>query len=232
MNNIKLIKYLIDLQTKLRKSYLDRYKLKFDDIVSFYERMGYVFFKDNGKNYNLNIFGIRSADLTPGVYNDTIGVAWEYGKTKNLYVYKATTDPGLYYLNNPINIIGTAVLVPGQYRGVYMLGTHRKGTKFEHRALVQVKPMRYWRVKDYDNYSQLPIDEGEIYEEIAMTNLHSKPRGFKETDDIGRDSAGCQVIAEVERYHTEFLKIVEEAAKVQGNRFTYTLFYEPTLLIQ
>ena len=37
----------------------------------------------------------------------------------------STTDPGTYYREDPMNVRGTAVMQPEQYRGVYKIGRPR-----------------------------------------------------------------------------------------------------------
>ena len=63
-----------------------------------------------------------------------------------LLTYDCTTDPGLYYRHNPLNCFGTAVLVPGQYRGAFVLGQHQG----LYEALTQGKSLPVYRDDDLD----------------------------------------------------------------------------------
>ena len=62
-----------------------------------------------GGDYNLNIVGIRSADTTPNKFNDALYVIY---KERGMWVarwWPITTDPGLYWLENPGNQLGYRV---------------------------------------------------------------------------------------------------------------------------
>jgi hypothetical protein len=187
-----------------------------DDVVEAYKFMGYRYFV-TGK-YNLNIFGIRNLDDPhSNRFNDLICLTYvdDFGKM-NLKKYAATTDPGLYYRRNPMNPKGTAVLIPGQYRGVYKVGLH---TGYE--ALVQYKPMKYWR----DNNRNDELDfSGQVYEEVVATNIHRATAIDGLTSNlVDKYSAGCQVIASKNQYK-EFMYLVNKSRDIFGNSFTYTLF--------
>jgi len=208
--------------------HLKKEDIAFDFIKKCYTKHGFSFF-EGIKLFNLNIWGIRSLDLETDKYNDLIGVSWIYGNKVSHHVFNGTTDTGLYYLNNPMNSKGTAIVVHNkQYRGVYALGRHGIGTAGEHEALRQVKPMDYWRDNNRDNYRD--IETGQIYTEIAYTNLHSRPPGATMLATIGKTSAGCQVIASPSEFHNTFIPIIKEAIKYWGNSFSYTLFFERDLL--
>ena len=85
--------------------------------------LGYKVF-DGDAEYDLNIVGIRSKDDTPNVFNDLMTVSYKVKGQWYTRSWQCTTDPGTYWLNNPMNVKGTALLVPGQYRGVYKLDKH------------------------------------------------------------------------------------------------------------
>jgi hypothetical protein len=229
MRNLKILRATFEA-TVLQRQLLDIDNLTFSRVRNFYEKMNYPFFISRNKNYNLNIGAIRSSDLTPDTYNDTIFLAWEWQGRGYLKTYKGTTDPGLYYLLNPINVNGTAIIIPEYYRGVYEIGWHRKNTSFAHMALRQKAPMKYWREKEYTVTSQLPINHEVVYEEIGFTNLHSKPMNFPVTQFIGKVSAGCIVVQDPVLFHNEFIPICREGAKNFGNSFSFALFYEPDLI--
>ena len=86
-----------------------------DKLKKVFESKKYKFFENDTKNYNLNIIGIRSKDLTPNSFNDLLCVCWKYKGVWTIKLYDCTTDPGLYYLLKPMNTNGTAIVVPGQY---------------------------------------------------------------------------------------------------------------------
>ena len=182
-------------------------------------KKGYAFFTNDTKDYNINIIGIRSNDMIPNTFNDKMCVCWKYNGTWNLRQYDCTTDPGLYYLQNPMNSNGTAILVPGQYRGAYCVGLH-KG----YEALRQQKPMKYWRDVNRDGKFDMT---GKIYEEIGYTDIH-RANDTKKSLQVDKWSAGCQVIADSKDFN-EFMRICNNAKNIYGNSFTYTLLTENNL---
>ena len=182
-------------------------------------RKGYQFFESG--DFNLNLIGIRSDDLTANTFNDIFCVAFKQNGRWVLFTFECTTDPGLYWRKHPMNKLGTAVLVPGQYRGAFMLGTH----KGKYPAFVQSKALPVYRDNDLDADVDIAgtIDNG-----WHGINMHPRAEGL-DSDDIGKWSAGCQVI----RHYNEHMMVIL-AAKISeqlyGNRFTYTLLEERDVL--
>ncbi len=189
--------------------------LNYDKLKRVIETKGYMFF-DNG-TYNVNIFGIRNGYDTVNMFDDIIGVAYrDEFNNPVVNIYKATTKPGLHYLKNELgNSKGTAILIPGQYRGCWTLGFHK-----QYEALVQQgrKIFKVWR----DNDSNGKFNpNGKIYEDVTGLNGHTT--SFKtEIDKVGRYSAGCQVIQDDLDFHI-FLSIIKKSAFLYGDNFSYTL---------
>ena len=66
------------------------------------------------KPYQLNIWGIRSPQTRAGQFDDHIHVFYMVSPTKWVYhIFRATTDPGTYWLSNPLMPQGTAILAQG-----------------------------------------------------------------------------------------------------------------------
>ncbi|MEI2737870.1 MAG: hypothetical protein V9F01_03695 [Chitinophagaceae bacterium] len=65
------------------------------------------------------------------------------GKMVNGYInhFRATTDPGNYWLKTFMNRNGTAILKPGQYKHSHRIGVHRG----KYQALVQQNPVTVLR---------------------------------------------------------------------------------------
>lgn len=193
-------------------------KVTVQSVMDTYNKLMYPFFT-NGQ-YNLNVFAIRSLDTVSNRFDDLVCLL--YKNEKNIWVlkkYDATTDPGKYYRENPMNVNGTAIIIPGFYRSVYQIGLHNN--KYE--ALRQYRPMRYWRDRNRDNKLDMC---GKVYEEIAYTNIH-RATNVKGSTSIQVDkwSAGCNVIASYDDF-AEFMYICHRAANKYGNSFSYTLFTE------
>tara|TARA_R100000742_G_C4279126_1_gene102982 strand:- start:2314 stop:2889 length:576 start_codon:yes stop_codon:yes gene_type:complete len=162
--------------------------------------------------YNVNIVAIRN-DITPQVnaFDDFITITFKSQGKWVSYWYPATTDPGLFYLQHPMKVSGTAILKEGQYRGSHKLGLH-KGKP----GLVQIKPVDVYRDGNRDEYHD---PYGEIESSVIGLNVH---RAGTNSVVVGRWSAGCVVFAN-EVHADDFLAICEESAKLYGDNFTLTL---------
>ena len=113
--------------------------------------------------------------------------------------------------------IGVAILKPGQYRSSHKLRLH--GGKYL--ALGQQNNVTVYRDSNRDdNYD---LDENNTTTGLFGINIHraTKYAGKKSTQ-IGKWSAGCQVIASNDDWHT-FLDICQTARDKWNNNFTYTL---------
>lgn len=198
---------------------MDKNKVTVEKLEAALKKKGYAFFMNDTKDYNINIIGIRSNDMTPDLFNDLIVVCWKYKGKWYIKKYDCTTDPGLYYLQKPMNVKGTAIMVPGQYRGAYEVGKHKGYT-----ALRQKKPMKYWRDNNKDNRYDIG---GKVYEEIGYTDIH-RANEYLKSKYVGQWSAGCQVIADPKDWK-EFITICRNSANAFGNSFTYTLITENDL---
>lgn len=171
--------------------------------------------------YDLNLFGIRSADPVSNAFNDLVGcvyrdeqLAWQ------MEVWQATTDPGLYWLEHPSRVEGTAILVPGQYRGVYRIDMHGGA----YPALCQRNgPVKVWR----DNNKDGILDwGGPEYSGYYGINIHHASYSGTSTA-VNKWSAGCQVISNIRNFNR-----MMELARLQiqfhptWESFTYTLLTE------
>jgi hypothetical protein len=182
----------------------------------------YRFF-DGNKKLNINLVGVRRNNAGTNKFDDFMVVMY---KDKNLKpvcnVYAITTDPGEHWLKNPLNPKGTAVLVPGQYRGAWKIGKHQG----KYKALVQRKPVAVWR----DNNQDSTIDYSEFHsQDIGYhgINIH-RSNPYTESYLVNKWSAGCQVFKAVEDYE-EFLDLCEQSAALYGGTFSYTLLTEEEL---
>ena len=166
--------------------------------------------------YNLNIIGVRTLDMTPNVFNDWLYVVYKDESDQWVELrYQITTDPGLYYLNNPMSLRGTAILKAGQYRGSHKLGQHRG----QYDALVQRKPVTVYRDTNKDDvYDMTPESESSGYFGINIHRSDSK----RESTQVDRWSAGCQVFANPNEF-AMFIDLCKRAAQDWGPSFTYTL---------
>jgi len=172
---------------------------------------GYKLF-DSG-DYNLNIIGIRQvSDKVDNLFDDTMFLAYKVDGRFCTIQFPMTTQPGAYYMKNPMNKLGAAILVPGQYSGVYEIGLHQG--KYE--ALVQRGTLKVYRDSDRD----MQYDYQNIADSIGDgINIHKAGRASTKIDNW---SAGCQVLA----YSADFdimMALVKRSQTLYGKKFTYTL---------
>ncbi len=184
------------------------------DILDRAERAGHVVF-ENG-DYNLNLIGQRTASREANAFDDWLHAAY---KVDGEWVHKrwaCTTDPGTYWLEHPLNVDGTAILVPGQYRGAYGLGLHRG----KYLALTQ----RYGEVAVYRDSNMdgvlNPAPQEPQWGWFGI-NIHRATSSGTSTA-VEKWSAGCQVVANSQDF-AELLVLAEAAEKAWGARITYTL---------
>jgi hypothetical protein len=170
--------------------------------------------------YELNIVGVRSKSRTANAFDDMIYVFYLDNKANwQLYGFPATTDPGTYYLQHPINKSGTAILKPNQYLNTYELGMHRQ----KYLALVQRKPVTVYR--DADKNCQLDFSGQKQETGMFGINIHRASQQGT-TPSVDAYSAGCQVLANAEDFKT-FIRLCQYHKIKYGNSFSYTLIDEP-----
>ena len=171
-------------------------------------------------DYNVNIVGIRNMATGTRVTNkfdDHITIAYKDEGEWKFHCFECTTDPGDDWMDDPMNSKGTAILVPGQYRGSHKLRLHQG----RYLALGQQKNVKVYRDRDKDGHYDFnpdTIDEG-----LFGINIHraTARKGGKSTR-VDKWSAGCQVIADNDDWH-QFLDICQAAREIHGNSFSYTL---------
>lgn len=176
--------------------------------------------------YNLNIIGIRSDQKgkVTNLYDDLLVVIYQTPNgiwTKK--IYKITTEPGLYYTQQPMNLKGTAILAPGQYRGCYKVGKHQG----KYDALVQQKAVKVYRDNNRDKvYNLKPECEDKG---IFGINIH-RSNEWVESKYINKYSAGCQVFANPNEFDS-FMRLCKlQNQYYPSNSFTYTLLDESELI--
>lgn len=179
-------------------------------------KRGMEFFE--GNNYDLNLVGIRTKDNTADTFNDFICVLYKINGTECINVFPATTDPGVYYRENPINVLGTGILCEGQHKGLFKRGLH-KGKP----ALVQVSPCRAYRDRDKDKV--LEFDPKTIQKGMYGCDMHRANEGRK-TTIVGKWSAMCQVPADSVDEDKILNLYDKQVSNGNGDTLTYTLLLE------
>ena len=183
------------------------------------QKKGYRIFL---RPFELNIVGVRSDSTRPNAFDDTIYVFFNNSEGKLVeHKFQATTDPGTYWLKNPMNPQGTAILKEGQYLNTYGLGLHRG----KYMALVQKRPVTVLR--DYDRNAVLDFLNGKPDTGLFGINIHRASESGT-TKVVEHYSAGCQVFANATDYLL-FMTLCERHKQLYGNQFTYTLIDERAL---
>ncbi len=183
-------------------------------------KKGFQVFKADQKDYNLNIVGIRSSENIPDVFNDVLYVFWKFKGVWHERKYVITTDPGLYYLKNPVNVKGTAILKEQQVKRSHRLGLHRG----RYQALTQQRPLTV--IRDFDRDSNLDYNSGREETGYFGINIHNS--GKRLSRIVNKWSAGCQVHENPVSYR-DFIQVCRNAKHIWGNNFTYTLLNERSL---
>jgi len=190
-----------------------------------------------GRGINLNIWGVRSKNIVSNTFNDRICLFWKNTDTDEwtLVQLEATTDPGLYWRNNPMHQMGTAILKPGQYEGCWEIGRH-KG----YEALVQCKPVIVYRDNNRDNILDVGDSNVNVHAGVFGINIH-RANSNGHSVQVDKWSAGCQVLQNRKRNHTllgvefkydwdYFMFLVRTSAAFYNEYFTYTLIEEKDLI--
>jgi len=192
-----------------------------------------------GRGINLNIWGIRTGDNQSNTFNDKICLFWKTTETDEwkLVQFDATTDPGLYWRNNPMHQLGTAILKPGQYEGCWKIGKH-KG----YEALIQNKPVIVYRDNNRDNILDIENPNVDVHAGVFGINIHRANNNGRSVQ-VDKWSAGCQVLQNRKRDHSlygvkfqydwdYFMFLVKASAAFYNEYFTYTLIDESDLMDQ
>lgn len=159
------------------------------------------------RSHEKNIIYIEGMDDTgnvnedsPNVFNDLRLVIGFNNSTPVIEgAWPATTEPGFWYTDNPMNADGAARIAFGQYRS-WQIGIH--GNSDPHEALVQVADVKVHR--DY-NRDMVRLDDA-IDEGLFGINQHW---GYDmPIDDIGLASAGC-LVGRTRNGHRKFMKLIK-----------------------
>lgn len=178
--------------------------------------LGYAIF--TGKDYDLNIIGVRSPNRVAGEFDDEIHCIYKEDGYWIHESYQATTDPSAEQHINPSNPKGVAILKAGQYRGVYELDLHRK----TYLALCQRKgKVTVYRDKNRDNISNHENEDTGFF----GINIH-RAASAKQGDLVKSTrfySAGCQVFLHPADFARFIVLCQMQVAAGVGDTFSYTL---------
>jgi len=192
-----------------------------EQIQTTVEDKGYKYFHDNlNKGYDVNIIGVRNSKTKGRVTNafdDILTISYKIDGEWQYHEFNCTTDPGSHWVENLLNKKGVAILKPNQYRGSHKLDFHQG----RYLALRQKSDVTVYRDNDRDN--NYDLNESKTDTGVFGINIHrATGRSGGKSIRVDKWSAGCQVIADNDDWHT-FLGICQSAREIHGNSFSYTL---------
>lgn len=189
-----------------------------DKIKNTVTKKGYKWFDDDAnKNYDVNIVGVRNnapsvADKVTNVFDDFLTISFKENSNWQFFCWNATTDPGKKGVQQFHNKKGVARLVPGQYRGAWSVDKHQG----KYDALCQrLGNVTVWRDANRD----LVFEEKTTDTGMFGINIH---KAGQDSTWVENWSEGCQVFKRVKDFDV-FMSICKKAAKIHGNKFSYTL---------
>jgi hypothetical protein len=211
------------LALELLKSANDRFfPVTLDDslgsrIYRFMKSKGHWFSRVPGHVNIVYIEGVN-ADGTlnpdhPNHFNDRrLVLTIERGRPTILGNWEATTEPGKYWTEHPMNPKGAARIAFGQYSAWTVGYHHWNNPNLRHEALIQSGVIRVYRDRnmDYDRRGD-EIDEGDSF----AVNQHwgyDNPR-----ENLGRSSAGC-LVGRSTAEHRIFMSLVKGDPRFEANK--------------
>lgn len=146
--------------------------------------------------------GVLNADEFNKFNDRRVVIGIDRGKPTIHLNTLATTEPGKFFTDNPLNEGGAARIAFGQYKA-WSVGTHKAGTSTAHEALVQVGKLTVHRDLNKDGKRTGDrIDVGSSF----FINQHSGHDASP--NNIGKASAGCLVGRSTDE-HKQFMKLVK-----------------------
>ena len=190
-----------------------------EQIEAAVKNKNYVWFDDkSNQGYDVNIVGIRNSSTgkkVTNVFDDYLTISYKENGEWKFFIWAATTDPGKKSMLewNKMGITGgCARLLAGQWRTTWSIDKHQG----KYDALCQrLAKVKVYRDTDFD----LEYDEDKITEGMYGINIH---KSGQDSTWVENYSAGCQVFKRVKDFDV-FMSICKKAAKIHGNKFSYTL---------
>ena len=195
----------------------------YEDVKKLYYDKGYSF---RTQEMALNLGAIRSKNSESDKFDDLGWCAWTENNSPQIQFFWLTTDPGKYWLQNPMKDDGCAILVPNQYKEVFGVGKHNG--KYE--CFKQLGNMSYVRdnnkdlILDFSLYRDPEKRKIHLFWGNINSNLH-RASEFHNVPFIGRYSAACQVVQNPNTYK-KLIELRDKSALKGFTRWDWTLFEE------
>ena len=191
----------------------------YNEIQKAVSKKGYKFFTSN---LDLNMIWERTSDIITNRFTDYLHVVYSENGIGKVLSIRATTKPGIKgSIDTPIKyqgITGTAVIMPGQYRGAWEFrDTDKEFSKYPY--FRQVGAVDYWR----DGNKDLVVDHVQKQQDkVFGTHWHKMSQVNAVGDlQVNNWSLGCMGASEPE--FRKILPIVRASIPLYGARFTGTL---------
>lgn len=185
------------------------------EILDRVEEHGFVTFDGP---FDLNLIGLRNPNTKANSFDDQFHLVCkdEKGLWQH-FIFKCTTDPGTYWLENPSKVKGTAIMVhPQQARGAYKLDLHAG----KYLALCQRRrKIKVWRDSNKD---EILDRSGEEFEGYFGVNIHRASQ-WRLVENVERYSAGCTVIQSLKDFDMLIHLCKKQIQTIGVDSFTYTL---------
>jgi len=181
------------------------------DIISAMNKMGATIHQ---KDYHLNLIGLRKIPGSPNAFDDLLVSFYQKNGVTVLHEWPITADPGVYWLQHPERVDGTAILLPGYYPNCWKLGLH----KGQYEALIQSNSATFKVWRDANRNRNIDYT-GTIYDNVTGLNCH---RAGKASVQVEKWSAACQVHAKEANFY-EMMSLVHKQIDAGKETFDYTL---------
>lgn len=171
------------------------------------------------KPFDATLGGIRTKDNKSGKFNDWLFMSMFTANGGIISVIvEGTTDAGLFYRENPMQVDGTAIIQHGvQHRGAYTY--MKKGGHRGQEAFRNTGKMSYWRDANRDKYLDF---DGDVRHAIYNTNGHDMGTVG---NNVGKWSAGCWGSV---NENMDLLYIMAQLQGEHGNgdKFSFAMLHE------
>jgi hypothetical protein len=147
----------------------------------------------------MNVNGVTNTD-DANQFND---IRCIFNKEKCVDVWQATTEPGSWYTNRPLNPAGAFRIAFGYHANAWQIGIHGSD---EHEALIQVAP-----VEGYRDYNRDGFRTGDRVA-VGLFGINQHWGYDMPPDDIGVASAGC-LVGRTRQGHREFIQYCKSSGQ-------------------
>lgn len=178
------------------------------------------------KPYDINLVIIRGEYL-PDHFNCKLLIFYKNEEeTVNSHIFPITSYPGNYWIDNPMQPAGCAVITEGQHRGCWQLGFH-----YQIPALVNTNPNRpisWVRVPRGSRQLQREVLL-KLKKESGAVGLNLHPVMDQNNLTVGQDSAGCPVVQHLAHFNLIMDLVRMQVAQGLGSNFTLTVIHKDDL---